>query len=323
MEDGRMGSPAFHWLLRSLGHRAVLIDIGASVAPLEIWRPIASHSIYIGFDPDQREMQEVTDRAYHQATIVDEAVAAEVGNDEAHFYFTKSPTCSSTLKPDAASLGEYLFTDLFAVEREAGVRVTTLDAVLDRLDLPGIDWLKTDSQGIDLRLFESLKPERRAKVLAPDLEPGLIDAYLGEDLFVDAHKQLLKSGFWLSDLEVQGTVKMRTSTLDRLKAIVPAPLLERAVRSLKPSPGWLNARYLRTLPWLAQGDFTRRDYVVLWLFACLDAQLDFASDLAVEYEERFGQDETSRLLLAVAAEELQCLSQQRRSSVHKVKSLFR
>ena len=43
----------------------------------------------------------------------------------------------------------------FVVEREADVPATTLDAVLDRLGLPGIDWLKTDSQGIDLRLSKA------------------------------------------------------------------------------------------------------------------------------------------------------------------------
>src|SRR3989475_7542374 len=96
-------------------------------------------------------------------------------------------------------------------------------------------------------LFESLKPDRRARVLALDLEPGLIDAYVGEDLFVDAHKQLLKSGFWLSNLEVQGTVKMRSSTLRRLKSMEPDPAFDQAATSIKISPGWVNARYLRTL----------------------------------------------------------------------------
>jgi hypothetical protein len=187
--------------------------------------------------------------------------------------------CSSTLKPDAPSLAEYLFAELFVVQREADVPAATLDAVLDRLGLPGIDWLKTDSQGIDLRLFESLKPDRRAKVLALDLEPGLIDAYLGEDLFVDAHKQLLRTGFWLSNLEVMGTVKMRHATLDRLKRLEAAPALPDAVRVVRVSPGWVNSRYLRSLPSLAQGDFGKREYSVLWVFACLDGQYGFACEL--------------------------------------------
>src|SRR2546422_10793417 len=276
--EEKMLSAAFELLLSKLDRRPVLFDIGAAVAPPEVWQPIAPHSVYVGFDPDLREMQTRTDHPYHQAVIVNEAVTGDAGRSHAHFYLTKSPTCSSTLKPDVASLGEYLFADLFIVEREAGVRATTLDAVLDGLTLPGVDWLKTDSQGTDLRLFESLKPDRRARVLALDLEPGLIDAYIGEDLFVQAHKQLQRSGFWLSNLEVQGTVKMRSSTLDRLRALEPAPIFEGAIRALKLSPGWVNARYLRTLRWLAQRDFGTRDYVALWIFARLDDQLGFACD---------------------------------------------
>ena len=228
--------------------------------------------------------------------------------------------CSSTLKPDAPSLAEYLFAELFVVEREADVPSTTLDAVLDRLGLPGIDWLKTDSQGIDLRLFESLKPDRRAKVLALDLEPGLIDAYLGEDLFVDAHKQLLRTGFWLSNLEVMGTVKMRHATLDRLKRLEAAPALHDAVRVLRVSPGWVNSRYLRSLPSLAQGDFGKRDYSVLWVFACLDGQYGFACDLAVDYEQRFGQDDISHLMLTEALEELRRLARWRGSMPERLRS---
>jgi len=320
--EEKMLSAAFELLLSKLDRRPVLFDIGAAVAPPEVWQPIAPHSVYVGFDPDLREMQTRTDHPYHQAVIVNEAVTGDAGRPHAHFYFTKSPTCSSTLKPDAASLGEYLFADLFIVEREAGVRATTLDAVLDRLALPGVDWLKTDSQGTDLRLFESLKPDRRARVLALDLEPGLIDAYVGEDLFVDAHKQLLKSGFWLSNLEVQGTVKMRSSTLRRLKSMEPDPAFDQAATSIKISPGWVNARYLRTLSWLAQGDFSKRDYVVLWVFACLDAQLGFAGDLAVEYEKRFGQDDTARFMLAETLQAISRLGHRRRSIFEKARAFF-
>src|SRR3989442_9699522 len=192
--EAKMLSAAFELLLSKLDRRPVLIDIGAAVAPPEVWQPIAPHSVYVGFDPDLREMQARAEHPYHQAVIVNEAVTGDAGRSPAHFYFAKSPTCSSTLKPDAASLGEYLFADLFVVEREAGVRATTLDAVLDRLALPGVDWLKTDSQGTDLRLFESLKPDRRARVLPPGPEPRPVDADVGGDPFLDAHQQPPKRG---------------------------------------------------------------------------------------------------------------------------------
>src|SRR2546428_9980607 len=139
--EAKMLSAAFELLLSKLDRRPVLFDVGAAVAPPEVWQPIARHSVYVGFDPDLREMQTRTDHPYHQAVIVNEAVTGDAGRSHAHFYFTKSPTCSSTLKPDAASLGEYLFADLFVVEREAGGRPRNLDAGLGRLTLPRRGWV--------------------------------------------------------------------------------------------------------------------------------------------------------------------------------------
>jgi hypothetical protein len=67
-------------------------------------------------------------------------------------------------------------------------------------------------------------------------------------------------------------------------------------KTVKKSPGWCEARYFRTIEWLAQGDFTKRDYVLLWAFALLDGQLGFAIDLWIEYERLFGQDDVSRVM---------------------------
>jgi len=102
----------------------------------------------------------------------------------------------------------------------------------------------------------------------------------------------------------------------------PDPAFDQAATSIKISPGWVNARYLRTLSWLAQGDFSKRDYMVLWVFACLDAQLGFAGDLAVEYEKRFGQDDTSRFMLSEALRAIRRLGSQRQSVFDKAKALF-
>jgi FkbM family methyltransferase len=307
-------------LLVRAGLHPVLLDIGASVAPPEIWTAIARQSTYVGFDPDLRELKTDTDRVFAKAIIVNKAVTCQKDADRVHFYFTQSPTCSSTLSPDRAALSDYLFADLFTVEREGSVEAITLDAVIERLALPGIDWVKTDSQGTDIRLFESLRPELRSKVLAIDLEPGLIDAYVGEDLFVDVHKRLVHSGFWLSNLDVQGTVRMRKTTLDRLKTMEPSEAIEQSVGSLKIAPGWVNARYLRTLSSLCTGESSRREYLLLWVFACLDQQFGFAADVAFEYEDRFGRDETSCVMLETVQQHLQAIGRRNHTVFKKAKS---
>jgi hypothetical protein len=136
----------------------------------------------------------------------------------------------------------------------------------------------------------------RSRVLAIDIEPGLIDAYVGEDLFVDAHKELTQNGFWLSDLNVCGAVRMRKSAVNEIATInkdINCKVLEHTV---KKSPGWCEARYLRTIEWLAQVGLGKRDFLLLWIFALLGNQLGFAVDIGVEYERRFGQDDVSRTM---------------------------
>src|SRR5262249_33373983 len=147
-----------------------------------------------------------------------------------------------------------------------------------------IDWLKTDSQGTDLRIVNSLRPDVRSRLLAVDIEPGLIDAYAGEDLFTEAHQNLSQQGFWLSNLNVQGTVRMRIATLREFFEKDKDLFCKQDDQPIRRSPCWCEARYLRTLNWLTVHDFTRRDYVVLWTFALLDKQAGFALDVGKEYE---------------------------------------
>ncbi|MBI4544595.1 MAG: hypothetical protein HY703_05350 [Gemmatimonadetes bacterium] len=290
-------------LLSGLDLPPVLVDIGASGEPPRIWDDIARLSLYLGFDPDFRG-SEVGRGRFHRVLMVPRAAQAAEGAGEALFYFTASPYCSSTLRPDLDSLGEFLFADRFAVQHEGSVPAESLNSVLERLRLDRIDWFKTDSQGTDLRLFESLQPQVRCRVLAVDLEPGLIDAYQDEDLFIDAHRALVGHGYWLSDLKVCGAVRMRRSSLAAARSLVPE-LDEQTLEARgKKSPAWCEARYLRTIASLRPGGGTRRDYVLLWVFATLDGQFGFAFDVALEYEQTFGADGVSERLKREALAQL-------------------
>lgn len=309
-------------LLQELKIHPVLADIGASVGFPEMWAPIAAQSIYLGFDPDLREPREDTRGVFFKSIVVDEAVTSDPSAPEAVFYFTKSPTCSSTLRPDAQSLSDYVFSDLFAVEKEGRVRATTLNVVLERFQLSGIDWLKIDSQGTDYRLFESLCPDVRARVLAVDIEPGLMDAYLGEDLFVDAHQKLVRDGFWLSNLEIQGTARMSETTVSHLLANEPGLSRGGLMHAIRTSPGWVNARYIRTLSSLASAQCDRHHYALLWIFSVMDDQIGYAADIVLEYEKKFGCDNASAFMRSETVRELQRLGKRRHTLRQLVKRLL-
>jgi hypothetical protein len=176
--------------------------------------------------------------------------------------------------------------------------VTTIDSILRRLNIPSIDWMKLDTQGTDLRLINSVSPDVLSRVMAIDTEPGLIDIYQCEDMFVDVHRDLTQNGFWLSGMHTGGFVRMRRDTLEAARE-VNSKIDDQFIRSsIRSTPAYLEARYLRTLEWLAEKSLTEREYIVLWVFALTDDQLGFALDLGVEFERIFGATDASRQLNA-------------------------
>ncbi len=238
-----------------------------------------------------------------QSVILNRAVTP-AGEANVNFYFTRSPYCSSTLRPVADSLANYTFAPLFDVVRQAPVASTSLDRAIDQHALPGLDWLKLDTQGTDLRIFRSARPRVRRRILAVDVEPGLIDAYEGEDLFVDVHRELCNEGFWLSNLNVGGAVRLRPDAiaqLARVNASVDARSVERKARR---TPAWCEARYLRTLDSLCRPFADRREFVLLAIFAILDGQWGFAFEAVSEWERIFGVDLASERLKRACAEAL-------------------
>ena len=295
-------------LLSQTNIHPILLDIGASGQPPDIWKSIARSSIYVGFDPDLREMYESNSDQFYKSFVINKAITEDSNKKEVLFYLTKSPYCSSTLKPDLQSLDNYLFADLFQVERETSVEATTLNLVLKSLSLDKINWFKTDSQGTDLRLFNSLDSQIRNSVLAVDVEPGLIDAYVGEDLFVDTHRNLVQQGFWLSNLNVCGTTRMKPSTLKQVEKLSQNIHKHNIMQSAKISPSWCEARYLRTIDCLQATNSDREQYLLLWIFAVIDQQMGFSADIAFEYESKFGRDELSQMIVQESIAMIQKLS---------------
>lgn len=274
-------------LLREIGCSPVLVDVGASGAPPRLWRAIRRESTYIGFDPDAREMRSGTDFGFARTTIIPQAVIADAGADEAPLYLTRSPFCSSTLPPDTEALSNYLFAPLFDVTNETRVPATSFSRLAESGLLQRVDWLKLDTQGTDLRLYESLPNTMRAGLLTLDVEPGLIDAYVGEDLFTTTHERLLREGWWLSRARVLGAGRIRRDSVARLQEEhgLDADALQSGLRV---SPGWVEARYIRSLAHLKWCGATAADHQLLWAFATLDDQHGFAFDVVSAIERRFG-----------------------------------
>lgn len=275
----------FAKLLRQIGIEPVLVDAGASGTPPRIWREIGPQSTYIGFDPDSREFRTDPIAGFARSILVPRALVAREDVDATELYLTQSPFCSSTLPPRSEALSSYLFAPLFDVVGTTEVPATSMARLVADQQLASIDWLKLDTQGTDLRLYASVPEPHRSRILALDIEPGLIDAYEGEDLFVTAHDTLVRQGWWLSAARVNGTVRIARESVARLESY---GLGEAAVRaSARVTPAWVEARYLRTTEHLAQIDAGTREYQLLWCFAMIDRQFGFAFDVVEAYARRF------------------------------------
>lgn len=251
----------------------VLVDVGASGEPPQEWRALAPLACYVGFDPDSRAIREDNSFGFRRFVMLNRAVT-ETDSGELEFFLTASPYCSSSLRPNFATLAEYSFTDLFQVERTAKVPATSLPTALAEARIASVDWLKLDTQGKDLDLFRSLAGPIERGLLVLDIEPGMVDFYEGENTFAPAHSYLLEHGWWLARGSFQKYPRSAKRTREALGGRVDFD-------ALPGNPTAIEAQYFRTTQHLAENGTTLRDLACLWIFAMQNRNFGFALDLAV------------------------------------------
>lgn len=256
----------------------LLLDIGASGGLPAVWAPIARYSVCLAFDPDSREMA-YSERpsAYLKRIVVPKAVT-EKRASELEFYLTRSPYCSSLLKPRPEKLKEWAFAPLFEVVGKGRFKAARLPDLLRSLKLGPIDWFKTDSQGTDLRLFKSLSAAQQRRVLVAEFEPGILDAYAGEDKLWQLMRHMEALPFWASAMMVRGS--------QRVPAGLAAGLGRLAVEALPQAAGWAEIHYFNAFDAAGLG---LREHLLGWVFASLKGQHGFALKLALQGQARFGE----------------------------------
>ena len=136
-----------------------------------------------------------------------------------------------------------------------------------------MDWFKTDSQGTDLRLFQSLGENLIRRVLVAEFEPGIMDAYHGEDKLWQLMSYMDEQSFWMSDIRIKGSNRIRKDLLNGFSHFER----DYMIHLLKSSPGWAEVTYLNSF---SAGDFSPRDYLLAWVCAFIGRQFGFALELA-------------------------------------------
>lgn len=256
-------------------HPPVLIDIGASGALPREWRKIAFASIYVGFDADLRDLDSTSKEKnrFNRSYILNNIVSDRKGAHQ--FYYTRSPHCSSTLPPLSESLQDWAFSHLFEVVKTAETEAITLIDVLRELSIDYVDWFKCDSQGTDLRLLQSLGDLALRKVIVAELEPGIMDAYAGEDKIHRVMSFMEGYPFWVSDLKIKGPNRVRRATLKEHFSRMERKLIP---YSLRGSAFWGELSYFNTFRDTEM--LSKRNLLLGWVFSSLKGQHGFAMELA-------------------------------------------
>jgi hypothetical protein len=252
----------------------VVIDIGASGDLPQQWKLLAPFSICLAFDADARDfvVSESTNSGWKRLHKVNRLVSPNASG-EVDFYLTQSPYCSSSLQPDKKALEPWAFASLFEVEQQVKLPAVDLQATLTEIGIDYIDWYKADTQGTDLRIFAELAEHIRDNILVADFEPGIIDAYAGEDKLHHLLAYMGSRPFWVSQMEVKGSQRIDKIDLASLN------LLQRRMLGsvLKAAPGWCEISYLNSLE---TSEFTCRDYLLAWVFSSMKGEHGFALHIA-------------------------------------------
>jgi FkbM family methyltransferase len=262
----------------------VLVDVGAAQGIHPPWKRLAKYSVCLAFEADERELESVTSEAAgFRRLTTHNAIAAERSSPAEPFHLTASPFCSSRLAPRLDSLGRYAFAPLFEVERTVELRALGLSAALAELGLERVDWIKIDSQGTDLRLFRSLSADLARTVLVAEFEPGIIDAYEGEDLLSDLLVEMRGRGFWVSEMTVRGSTRIDSGLAARLFGPRASAYLDASQRT---APGWAEIAYFNDFA--DEDAFGKRELLLGCAFAFLRGHNAFALELTARGRERFG-----------------------------------
>lgn len=262
----------------------VLIDIGASGEIHEIWSKIAKYSICIAFDADTTDFEPIVseDREWKKLYSLNRLILDEV-NESSEFYLTKSPYCSSALHPDNEALKPWAFSHLFEVEKAINLPSITLNDALSEVGLNYIDWYKTDSQGTDLRIFDSLPDQIKNNIISAEFEPGIIDAYKGEDKLNSLMLYMDKKPFWVTNMNIKGSQRINQEDLHSLNYIQ-----KRWITSfLRTSPGWCEISYLNEMK---SDSMEIREYLLAWIFASIYEEYGYALSIAKQGYDIFSED---------------------------------
>jgi FkbM family methyltransferase len=163
--------------------KITLLDIGAAGDVEPRWKKIINFVNYIGFEPDGRSYQKLTQKNNNYFTIHNIGVWSYEGLIDINL--CKTPQVSSFFQPNFKFLDLFPNKERFTVENNEKINVVTIDNTIKE----EADFIKIDIQGGELEVLKGSTVILES-ALGLELEVEFVEMYQNQPLFGDICKYL-------------------------------------------------------------------------------------------------------------------------------------
>lgn len=178
----------------------VLVDVGSMGGIGEEWLPIRDALWVVGFEPDEREHAKLRDlpgQTHLPWIVFSDSRPLEL-------YLSRDHGKTSIYRPNLELLSRFPFLerwDVVGTRRFPAETVVSLGEAADRLELPGVDFLKLDTQGSELDILCGAGRLLDRELLGMRIEVSFLELYRGQSLFPKVQEFVAAAGFDLVDLQ--------------------------------------------------------------------------------------------------------------------------
>ena len=265
-------------------------EIGASGEQWSLYESLKPIADLLRFDPDLRDIREVKGNNCRRVVTLNKAVV-ENEVEEVIFYLTKSPYCSSTLKPDRERLKNFSYANWFEIENEVKVPAITLNKALETADLSRLDWIKLDTQGTESRILNSIDRSTFDRLLVCDIEASLYPHYIGADTLPSMHELMLNNDFWIVEMRPHWNTRISADRLQTLKQRYNGRNNKIFQYSKHKEVTTLEFCYLRTIEGAKKHSYSQEEFLRLFLCHYVLGVYEYCLEILIEIEELFGKSE--------------------------------